>query len=478
MNDSLQKEQSILSESSDNNVNGLNFFNEKHSDFQTSISPNDDGRVYDTPNDDSNVHPCSSNADECENDFATSIGDTSSSEGHVPSNSDSLAQRNLPENISQGQPDLRRSSSNSKIPAKFNDYVVNNSRKYGLEKYVTYTNLNTSNYYFSTILNKSSKPSSYSEAFKNPNWVEAMNNEIEALNRNNSWTICDLSIRRKAVGSKWLWKIKYKSTGEIERYKARVVAKGFIQREGFNYLETFSHVVKMSKVLDDKDDICLSQKKYCLKLLHEFDLLAAKHVYTPLPENATLNHTESDDDHLLVNVVNYQRLVGKLIYLTNTRHDISYVVHCLSQFIHSPLNSHLDDALRVLRYLKGSPESENLSSAEAEYRSMASATCEVISLSNLLGDMGVKNLLPVVMYCANSSALQIATNLVFHEKSKHFEIDVHLVREKVASGVIKTEKIHTTQQITDILTKGLDIEQHKILCEKLGMLDIFKLEKT
>ncbi|GKF64325.1 hypothetical protein Tco_0187773, partial [Tanacetum coccineum] len=77
-------------------------------------------RVYDTPNDDGNVHPCSSNVDECENDFATSIGDTSSSEGHVPSNSDSLAQGNLPENISQGQPDLRRSSSNSKIPAKFN----------------------------------------------------------------------------------------------------------------------------------------------------------------------------------------------------------------------------------------------------------------------------------------------------------------------------------------------------------------------
>ncbi|GKE53243.1 putative ribonuclease H-like domain-containing protein, partial [Tanacetum coccineum] len=112
--------------------------------------------------------------------------------------------------------------------------------------------------------------------------------------------------------------------------------------------------------------------------------------------------------------------------------------------MHSPLNSHLDAALRVLRYLKGSPGSGiqinktgdslvtwkskkqstlSRSSAKAEYRSMASATCE------------------------------IAANPVFHEKSKHFEIDVHLVREKVASGVIKTEKIHTTKQIADILTK-------------------------
>ncbi|GJS85052.1 ribonuclease H-like domain-containing protein [Tanacetum coccineum] len=100
------------------------------------------------------------------------------------------------------------------------------------------------------------------------------------------------------------------------------------------------------------------------------------------------------------------------------------------------------------------------SSAEAEYRSMASATCEVIWLSNLLGDMGVKNLLPVVLYCDNSSALQIGANPVFHEKSKHFEIDVHLVREKVASGVIVTEKIHTSQQIADVLTKALGSKQH------------------
>ena len=106
----------------------------------------------------------------------------------------------------------------------------------------------------------------------------------------------------------------------------------------------------------------------------------------------------------------------------------------------------------------------------AEYRSMASATCEVIWLSNLLGDMGVKDLLPVVLYCDNSSALQIAENPVFHEKTKHFEIDVHLVREKVSGDVIKTEKIHT---LADVLTKALDCKQHKLLCNNLGMMDMF-----
>ncbi|GJX91980.1 ribonuclease H-like domain-containing protein [Tanacetum coccineum] len=207
---------------------------------------------------------------------------------------------------------------------------------------------------------------------------------------------------------------------EIKKFKQFLKSK--FQIKDLGKLKYFLGI----EVLDNKDGICLSQRKYCLKLLHKFGLLAAKYVDTPLPENATLNHTESDDDHLLVNVSNYQRLVGKLIYLTNTRLDIAYDVHCLSQCMHSLLNSHLDAALRVLRYLKGSPGSGiqinktgNLklrayadsdwarSYAEAEYRSMASATCKVIWLSNLLGDMGVKNLLPIVMYCDNSSALQI-----------------------------------------------------------------------
>ncbi|GKD31481.1 ribonuclease H-like domain-containing protein, partial [Tanacetum coccineum] len=450
--------------------------------------------------------------------------------GNVRINSESNAQGNLPQNISQGQPDLRRSSRVPKVSAKFNDYVVNSSKKYGLEKYVTYTNLNTSNYCFSINLNKSSEPTSYFKVVKNPNWIEVMNNEIEALNRNNTWTIRDLPKGRKAVGAK-LWKIKYKSTGEIKRYKARVVAKGFSQREGFDYLETFSHVVKMSTVRCMLNvAICNGWDLFQLDINNGFlygDL--SEDVYMTLPPGFDivkskicklnkslygLKQAPSQWNSKLTQALTKHGFVySKFDYSLFTKNSdnvfiilivyVDDIVVTGNNYMHSPLNSHLDAALRVLRYLKGSPGSENLffgycvflgdslvtykskkqstlskSSAKAEYRNMTSATCKVIWLSNLLGDMCVKNLLPVVMYCDNSFALQIAANHVFHEKSKHFEIDVHLVREKVASGVIKNEKIHTTQQIADILTKGLDIKQHKILCGKHGMLDMFKLEKA
>nr|GFA01979.1 ribonuclease H-like domain-containing protein [Tanacetum cinerariifolium] len=112
-------------------------------------------------------------------------------------------------------------------------------------------------------------------------------------------------------------------------------------------------LVYMDDIVINGNDLAEIEK---FKLLHEYGLLAAKHVDTPLPENTTLNHIETDDDPLLDNIRNYQKLVGKLIYL-NARPDISYVVNCLSQYMHAPLVSHLDVVLRVLRYLKGSPES-------------------------------------------------------------------------------------------------------------------------
>ncbi|GJX33667.1 ribonuclease H-like domain-containing protein [Tanacetum coccineum] len=74
---------------------------------------------------------------------------------------------------------------------------------------------------------------------------------------------------------------------------------------------------------------------------------------------------------------------------------------------------------------------------------MATPTCEIIWLRNLLFSVGLKGLYLVEMFCDSSLAIQIAANPVFHERTKHFELDVHLVREKELAGVIKTSKINT-----------------------------------
>ncbi|GKB62395.1 hypothetical protein Tco_0918581 [Tanacetum coccineum] len=83
-------------------------------------------------------------------------------------------------------PGPRRSSKKSKLPAKLNDYVINSSVRYGIEKFVFYSMLSESNMCFATNLNKSVEPSCYEDAMCDTNWIDAMNNEIEALNRNNT----------------------------------------------------------------------------------------------------------------------------------------------------------------------------------------------------------------------------------------------------------------------------------------------------
>ncbi|GJW59683.1 putative RNA-directed DNA polymerase [Tanacetum coccineum] len=140
---------------------------------------------------------------------------------------------------------VRRSSWKTSLPSRLQDYEIQGKVKYGLNKYVNYANLSSDNYSFVTSLNKAIKPKTYKEAFSDPRWIEAMNNEMEALNRNGTWVITDLPNGRRVVSCKWIYKIKYKSNGEVERYKSRLVARGFSQKEGLDYEETFLLVVKM-----------------------------------------------------------------------------------------------------------------------------------------------------------------------------------------------------------------------------------------
>ncbi|KAM0027867.1 putative RNA-directed DNA polymerase [Helianthus debilis subsp. tardiflorus] len=97
-------------------------------------------------------------------------------------------------------------------------------------------------------LSSAKEPRGFKSAAKDPKWMAAMHEELDALHQNRTWTLVPRPSSANVVGSKWVYRIKYHSDGTIERYKARLVAQGYTQIPGLDYSHTFSPVVKASTV--------------------------------------------------------------------------------------------------------------------------------------------------------------------------------------------------------------------------------------
>lgn len=100
---------------------------------------------------------------------------------------------------------------------------------------------------------------------------------------------------------------------------------------------------------------------------------------------------------------------------------------------------------------------------------MAVAASEITRTVRLLEELGVTNLKPVTLHCDNQSALHIAKNPVFHERTKHIEIDCHFTRDKVLEGLIQFTYLPTKNQLADVFTKIIPSVQFNNLLSKLGM---------
>jgi hypothetical protein len=421
-------------------------------------------------------------------------------------------------------PPTRRSTRVSHPPAYLKDFhcqVASSPRplqslpmvdtagtKYPLSFVLSYHKLSNAHLRFSLSVASVFEPQFYHQAVKSHHWRQAMQDEIAALEENNTWILVDLPPNKKPIGCRWVYKVKLKSDGQVERYKARLVAKGYTQCEGLDYHETFSPVAKLTSVrlllalvaakhwflhqldvnnaflhgtLDEEvymtlppgfankgeskvckltkflyglkqasrqwfsrffmtllqhgflqsksdyslftrsqgdsfiallvyvDDIIIasndsaavsrltqflnsqfrlkdlgaakfflgleiarnstgisvSQRKYTLEILEDSGLLAAKPVAFLMEANLKLS---KDTGIPLTDPTQYRRLIGRLIYLTITRPDITYPVQVLSQYMASPRQPHLDAAFRILRYLKKAPGQGIFYSSHSDFK--------------------------------------------------------------------------------------------------------------
>lgn len=121
-------------------------------------------------------------------------------------------------------------------------------KQYSLSSSLCYDKLSHSYQAFCLSISSTYEPQFFHQANKLQHWHDAMNAEIAALQDNHTWVITDLPSNKVPIGCKWVYKVKLKADGSIERYKAWLVAKGYTQCEGLDYYETFSPVAKLTTV--------------------------------------------------------------------------------------------------------------------------------------------------------------------------------------------------------------------------------------
>ncbi|KAK1604337.1 hypothetical protein QYE76_028010 [Lolium multiflorum] len=421
-------------------------------------------------------------------------------------------------------------------------------------------------------------PTTFRQAMQDPQWRAAMSDEYQALVHNATWSLVPRPPRANVVTGKWIFRQKFHSDGTLARNKARWVVRGYSQRPGIDYEETFSPVVKPATIrlvlhiavssswpirqLDVKnaflhgsldevvycqqppgfvdasrpDHVCrLHKSLYGLKqaprawyhrfasyiatlgfvasatdtslfvlhsaadtaylLLYVDDiivtasstsllegLLARLHSEFAMTDLGDLHYflgmkLSASDGELLPDATDYRSIVGGLQYLTLTRPDLSYVQQaCLH--MHAPRTSHLALVKRVLRYVRGTLEFGlqlhassstalvaysdasglaplHLRLLQAEYRAVAHAVAECCWLRQLLLELHRPLSSATVVYCDNVSAIYMSSNPVQHKRTKHIEIDIHFVREKVSLGEVRVLHVPSSHQFADVMTKGL-----------------------
>ncbi|GKA55070.1 putative ribonuclease H-like domain-containing protein [Tanacetum coccineum] len=370
------------------------------------------------------------------------------------------------------------------------------------------------------------EPKKISQTLEDESLVDAIQEELLQFKIQKVWILVDLPFGRTRGRDRL-----YEVFAPVARIEATRIFLAFASYMGFIVYQMDVKSAFLYGIIDeevgyrrgtidkilfikkDKNDIMLVQ------ILKKFDFGSVKTASTPIKTQKPLTKDEEAAD---VDVHLYRSMIGSLMYLTASRPDIMFAVCACSRFQVTPKTSHLHAVKRIFRYLKGKPKlglwyprvssfdleaysdsdyaGANLdrksttggcqflgrrliswqckkqtivatSTTEAEYVAVANCCGQVLWIQNQMLDYGF-NFMNIKIYIDNESTICIVKNPVFHSKTKHIEIRHHFIRDAYEKKLIQVLKIHTDDNVADLLTKAFDVSRFNFLLVNIGMINL------
>ncbi|GJW45705.1 putative ribonuclease H-like domain-containing protein [Tanacetum coccineum] len=232
------------------------------------------------------------------------------------------------------------------------------------------------------------------------------------------------------------------------------------------------------QVKPKEDGIFISQDKYVAEILKKFNFASVKTVSTPIETHKPLGKDEEAAD---VDVHLYRSMIGYLMYLTTSRPDIMFVVYACSRFQVTPKTSHLHTVKRIFRYLKGKPKLGLWYLRELSFNLVAYSDSDYgganLDRKSITGGFQFLGHMLISWQCKKQTIVATSTreaeyNPVFHSKTKHIEIMHHFIRDAYEKKLIQVLKIHTDDNMADLLTKDFDVSSLVTTAEGSGTAGI------
>ncbi|GJV99287.1 retrovirus-related pol polyprotein from transposon TNT 1-94 [Tanacetum coccineum] len=308
------------------------------------------------------------------------------------------------------------------------------------------------------------EPKNNKEAMADSAWIESMQEELHQFYRLDVWELVDIPLYKNAINLKWLWKNKRDEENTVIRNKSHLVDKGYAQKEGINFDESFAPVARLEAVR-----LFIAYAAHKSFIVYQMDVKTT-FLYGPLKEEVYVNQPDG--------------FVAPYI-LTSFPSQRSIIGLQQDQERAKPTEKHLTAVKRIFQYLKDSinmrlwyPKDtgfELTAFSDLDHAGCLDSRKSTSGGIQFLG--GDKTQLTdygfhfdkIPMYCDSKAAIAISCNPVQHSRTKHIDVRYHFIKEQVEKGIVELFFVRTEYQLADLFTKALSEDRFKYLVKRLGM---------